>query len=181
MRAILKDDLVLGFGEGDIAGPEVPAALVGVPAARLRFVGGQLVDVSGRTEWWLDDAGFLRAVQADPTWPPVICAWDAETVHDGAAWRLKSAAETLTPRIKAECRRRIFDEVNETAQINLAAAAGGGLLDADDLTAYRSGLVWIADMRERCQTLIVAANPNYRDDGEWPAIPTDAAALASRF
>lgn len=81
---------------------------------------------------------------------------------------------------KAECRARIFAVVDATAQMNLAAAAAAGGLDAGQMQAYRDGLGWIAAMRATCQGLIDnAALP--ADDAAWPAVPAGVAALADLF
>lgn len=70
---------------------------------------------------------------------------------------------------KAECRMRIFAVCDEIAQINLAAAASAGLLDAAQMQTYRAGLTWIQAMRAACA------------DGNWPATPPDVMELAALF
>jgi hypothetical protein len=92
------------------------------------------------------------------------------------------AAEAKAERLaaaKAECRRRIFAVANETAQINLAAVAAAGLLNAGDKAIYATGLAWVAAMRAACATAAVASDAT--DDALWPAIPPGVAALAARF
>lgn len=94
------------------------------------------------------------------------------------------AAQALAARAeicKAECRTRIFAVVDATAQMNLAAAAAAGGLDADQMLAYRDGLDWIAAMRAACQTLIADAGADAGDDAAWPAIPDGVSALADQF
>ncbi|MCI5097720.1 MAG: hypothetical protein MRY77_15505 [Rhodobacteraceae bacterium] len=70
---------------------------------------------------------------------------------------------------KAECRARIFAVVDQTAQMNLAAAAAAGVLDAGSMAVYRSGLAWIHAMRAA------------QADGNWPAVPAGVAELAEQF
>lgn len=70
---------------------------------------------------------------------------------------------------KAECRMRIFAVCDEIAQINLAAAASAGLLDAAQMQTYRAGLTWIQAMRAACA------------DGNWPETPPDVRELAALF
>jgi hypothetical protein len=74
---------------------------------------------------------------------------------------------------KAECRRRILDLVDETAQINLAAAAGADTLTAEQLTVYRAGLAWIMSLRATWPTLAADADADLYDDANWPQ-PTQA-------
>lgn len=96
MRAVVQDDLVLGIVSGDVDGIDVPAGLTSLPPGRLRLVNGAIVDISARTDWFLDSIGQKRVVQLDPSWTLVSCAWDAAVVNDGGLWRVQSAAEALT-------------------------------------------------------------------------------------
>lgn len=83
----------------------------------------------------------------------------------------KSAEDALRQQDqrKARCREKILAVVDETAQINLAAAAAAGALDAAQMAAYRQGLAWIHAMRAACA------------DGNWPEAPADVVSLASAF
>lgn len=83
------------------------------------------------------------------------------TADDKAA---TAAARALTAR-KSEGRARILAVCNETTQINLAATAAAGLLNGEQMAAYRAGLAWIAKMRAACAT------------GNWPDIPPGVARL----
>jgi hypothetical protein len=74
---------------------------------------------------------------------------------------------------KAECRRRILDLVDETAQINLAAAAGAEVLTSEQLTTYKAGLAWIMSLRSTWPTLAADADADIYDDANWPE-PTQA-------
>jgi hypothetical protein len=81
---------------------------------------------------------------------------------------------------RLECRRRIFEVVDEMAQINLAAAAGAGLLTEEQRAAYISGLGWITQMRGTWPDL-VDTGADLSDDANWPAVPDGAAALVAAF
>jgi hypothetical protein len=70
---------------------------------------------------------------------------------------------------KSECRARIFAVVDQTAQMNLAAAAAAGALTEEQMTIYRSGLSWIHAMRAACA------------EETWPDLPPGVAALAARY
>ncbi|MBD3764470.1 MAG: hypothetical protein IE927_06960, partial [Rhodobacterales bacterium] len=72
---------------------------------------------------------------------------------------------------KAECRARILAVVDETAQLNLTAAAAAGFLSAEDMATYLAGVAWIAAMRAAWPTVPAA----------WPAPPAGLTALAARF
>jgi hypothetical protein len=70
---------------------------------------------------------------------------------------------------KSQCRARIFAVVDQTAQMNLSAAAAAGVLDEVQMGTYRSGLAWIQATR--------AAYLN----GDWPDVPPGVAELAAQF
>ncbi|WP_193748203.1 hypothetical protein [Leisingera sp. ANG-M1] len=80
-----------------------------------------------------------------------------------------AAAAVLAAERKAECRARIFAVVDQTAQMNLAAAAGAGVLDDAQMATYRAGLAWIHAMRAA------------KTDGNWPDVPPGVAELAGEF
>lgn len=83
--------------------------------------------------------------------------------------------------IKAECSRRIFLVANNNAQMNMASFAAAGLFNAAQMSAYASGLQWVAAMRAKCAVLIAAADQAFADDASWPVCPAAAAALAAQF
>lgn len=95
----------------------------------------------------------------------------------------KSAVATLQhgELARAECRRRIFAVADETAQINLAAAAAAGTLDDTQMAVYRSGLDWVAQMRAACRVLADDPQRSASDDAEWPPLPDGLADLADLF
>jgi hypothetical protein len=70
---------------------------------------------------------------------------------------------------KAECRTRIFAVVDQTAQMNLAAAAAAGVLSEAQMGVYRAGLSWIHAMRAA------------QVDGNWPDVPAGVQDLADAF
>lgn len=70
---------------------------------------------------------------------------------------------------KAECRTRIFAVVDQTAQMNLAAAAAAGALTEAQMGVYRAGLSWIHAMRAA------------QVDGNWPDVPPGVQELADAF
>lgn len=75
----------------------------------------------------------------------------------------------LAAAAKAECRRRIFEVVDQTAQMNLSAAAAAGVLTDEQLATYREGLRWIHSMRAA------------QADQNWPDVPAGVAELAAEF
>jgi hypothetical protein len=89
---------------------------------------------------------------------------------------------------KAECARRINAAASLAAQLNLNAYMN--VLNAKtsptaeeqaDLAAFGQAVGWIAAMRAKWKQLYTAGDVDFRDDGKWPALPPDAAALAARF
>jgi hypothetical protein len=70
----------------------------------------------------------------------------------------------------AECRRRILAVVDETAQLNLSAAASAGLLTAEQLVAWKAILHWVGAMRA-AWSAIAEDELDPKDDANWPAVP----------
>ena len=81
---------------------------------------------------------------------------------------------------RMECRRRIMAVANETTQINVTAAASAGLLTADQMTAWRAALGWVAAMRANWRTL-AQSGADLSEDANWPALPAGVAELAAAF
>jgi hypothetical protein len=102
------------------------------------------------------------------------------TCIDTAEDRAAREAQARAAAAAAACARRILAVCNEHAQINLASAAAAGLLAADDLQTYRTGLAWVAAMRQAWRP-IAEAGADPADDTAWPAVPDGVAALARRF
>ena len=74
---------------------------------------------------------------------------------------------------KRLCREKILAVVDETAQINLAAAAAAGALSASDLATYQAGLAWIMGMRAAWPELANDLSKELHDSTHWPQ-PTQA-------
>lgn len=83
--------------------------------------------------------------------------------------------------IKAECSRRIFAVVDQTAQINLTAAASAGRMTDAQMTTYREVLAWVDDMRAACLPLIVGDEADYLADASWPDVMDGIAELLAVF
>lgn len=126
-----------------------------------------------------------------PGFPKGFRAFASETagpgddmVSDGVFERVPtpplSGAE-LNVAIKMECQRRIYAVVDQIAQVNLAAAAAGGVLTAERMGVYRAGLAWIASMRAKCGDLIAASDQTFTEDSHWPAPAASIVALADAF
>lgn len=96
-----------------------------------------------------------------------------------AADKAAEAEVIRARRIKAECRRQILMVLDETAQINLAAAGGG--LSAQKLTIYRAGLSWIEEMRRTCARVRADPLAECPAPGNWPEVPATVVPLAAEF
>lgn len=113
--------------------------------------------------------------------------WTQDVIAAFAARRAAQEAGEMTPAerravsIREACRRRILAVADELAQINLASAAGAGLLGADDLATYRAGLGWVAAMRKACGGLIADADADHLSDESWPEVPPGVEELTRRF
>ena len=96
-------------------------------------------------------------------------------------WRKMETPEAAVRDLaKAECARRIYAVASQVAQMNMASVAAAGVMTADDMTAYRAGLAWIASMRAAWVVICDKASDPL-DDASWPAVPNGVAALAARF
>jgi hypothetical protein len=94
MRFLIEGDLVIGTGTGDILGIEASDALAAVPLDRLRVLDGAVVDVSERTQWFVDDLGQLHVEDALGR-QPIGCAVDAQLVRTNGVWSVRDAKEQL--------------------------------------------------------------------------------------
>lgn len=108
--------------------------------------------------------GVTVEVEAETVWPVVVA-----TVED----RLQLAS--------SECQRRILDVADSIAQMNMASAAAANMLTADQMTAYQSGLQWIAQMRGTWRGLAADTSKDIAGDANWPTCPTAVVALSAGF
>ncbi|EFO33890.1 conserved hypothetical protein [Roseibium sp. TrichSKD4] len=83
--------------------------------------------------------------------------------------------------IRAEVGRRILEHASQSTQMNLSAAAGGGILSEEQMAAYRAGLMWIAQVRQTGKALVEAVDPDFANDEKWPKVPEATAELAAQF
>lgn len=132
------------------------------------------------------DALNVRQLADDEILPPDRTARGAwkngpSAIEVDQAEAAKLALESLKSDVKAECQRRIYAVVDQVAQVNLAAAAAGGVLTTDQKDAYRSSLTWIASMRARCGELIATREQTFAVDRHWPATPAEVIAIAKAF
>lgn len=97
-----------------------------------------------------------------------------------AADKAEAARAARSDAARAECARRIGAVVNQTAQMNLAAAAAGGLLAPADAATYRAGLAWIAAMRAVWRG-VADTGRDPAEDANWPAPPAAVIDLGRRF
>lgn len=106
-------------------------------------------------------------------------------VPDEEIWGPPKTLEQITQErlvlAKAECRKRIFAVIDEIAQVNLAAAAAGGMLTVEQMDVYRSGLAWIHTMRATCITLSTDHTADITSDSWWVDVPAGVAELAAEF
>lgn len=94
MKFLIEGDLVVGVGSGDIVGVEAPE-FAAMDLAMLRFDGETIVDVSMRTEWFVDGRGVRRIAPA-PDRVALTCFIDDAIEPDGAgSWRIVSPQKAL--------------------------------------------------------------------------------------
>ena len=129
-------------------------------------------------------ASVVGVTRIAPTEWSVQWADKATDADRAAAAKVLAGFDPAMPdadSIKTECSRRIFAIANSNAQMNMASFAAAGLFSASQMTAYTSGLQWVAAMRAKCAALIAAADPAFTNDASWPQCPQAAAALAAQF
>ncbi len=121
----------------------------------------------------------------------IAVAWATPQLLDGRwflGWDIREktpeeAAAELEARkqlAKAECHRRIVLVADEASQLNLAAAAGGGILTEEQGAIFLSSLAWIKSMRDTWRAL-AASGADLDDDSNWPAPPAGVDLLVSAF
>lgn len=101
----------------------------------------------------------------------------AVTADDKAA----EAQEQRVNAIKAECRKRILSVADETAQMNMTAAASSGRMTDDQKAAWGSALQWVDDMRKACVAAIGDGKGDFTSDKAWPKLPAQVAALVAAY
>ena len=87
----------------------------------------------------------------------------------------------LTPRIAAECQRRIYAVASQNCQMNMTAWIASGLASDADRTSLQAALAWVQAMRASYASLVAAGDERFTDDDRWPPCPPEAAAFAARF
>jgi hypothetical protein len=103
-------------------------------------------------------------------------------IADGSPAPLAPAAAVVTAAtVKAECQRRTYAVMSDSAQKNMMANAVAGNLTADEMAAWKEGVAWISSMQTVCRTLIAAADSTYTEDAHWPPAPAAATALARQY
>jgi hypothetical protein len=132
------------------------------------------------------DAGYVAANPKPTPGADQVVSWGGsdwvvrtKTAEELAAEAAAEQAAAMAAG-KAECRRRILAVADETAQINLAAAAGASLMTDQQRAVFVAGVQWIGQMRAAWPAL-VASGSDLSDDANWPAVPAGAAELAAAF
>ena len=89
--------------------------------------------------------------------------------------------EAFAMAVKAECQRRIFAVVGQSAQQRLQNHYSMGKLSAAQRTVFEAGNDWIDAMVTKCRDLVTARDQSFREDRHWPVPDPDIVTLASRF
>lgn len=193
-HAVIEGDRVVGAVSGiGVSGPAIPESLGGVPLERLRWNGKAVVDAAEVVTWYVDGTG-AKHLRSGGGRQRITCAWDAAPVRDGEAWRAPTAADALSPQVKAECRRRIVAVLKDgSTQTNLAGYVSELLarrvldkgklsaVEIADIEVARAARDWVGAMQAACRDLIAGGVADFASDQHWPPAPEGAAALAARF
>ena len=94
------------------------------------------------------------------------------------------SAKVLADRVeqaKSQCRVRIVAVADETAQLNIAAAASAGLLTEEQKAAWGVALQWVSDMRAAWMPIAEDFDADIMADESWPAVPAGVAELGAAF
>lgn len=89
--------------------------------------------------------------------------------------------ETFVDGVREQVGVRITAIASLSTQINMSAAAAGGLFDEAQMAAYQAGLAWVAATREKGKEIIRKNVEDYDNDEHWPVPPENAVALAELF
>jgi hypothetical protein len=181
MKALVDGDLVIGKATGSIDGATIPSALIDLPTDQLRFVGGEIVNIQGINQFYIDEKGRKHVVNSGG-WQPLSCSFSAKLVLEPGGWRVRTPSELISKQIKEECSRRIFATASANSQMNMtAAAAAGMMISPQDQAAYVAALGWVASMRAACGALISSADADFRQDSKWPDIPEGVSELVAKY
>ena len=198
MRACIIGDGLQLIGDDD-AVPEgghiapLHASAADTPPRDLVYDGAVVRARSTLAVWHIDGLGNWHGTPA-PDRQPLAAAWGTVIVKDGEAWRAKTPAETLAPRIAAECARRIEAAcggrrpsilsyaIALNGRVSIGLASGQSI--AQSLTAEEHAdvqLIWALDawegaMIEVREALIAAGDASYADAAHWPAAPAGVTA-----
>ena len=93
-----------------------------------------------------------------------------------AEQRATEANEARKTKLSAECRRGIVAVADETAQINLTAAASAGLLSAGQMQTWIAALGWVSAMRGEYARAAMEG-----DEPIWPDVPAGVVELVELF
>jgi hypothetical protein len=152
-----------------------------VPAQDVReYFQSQNLDDTAVERWGIDPALFAEKVAAVAKIGNMGKAERA--VYDAlTAPSVEEQQQAFVAKVRKEVARRILSCASTATQMNLAAAAAGSILSEDQMTAYRAGLAWVAQIRATGASLVAAGDPDFADDAKWPTIPASAAELAAQF
>lgn len=121
----LNGDIITSSVAGDAAPNDmtlVPPALDNLSPKRLRYIGGAFVDAATLTTFYIDAAGTPHAVQSDPSWQSLACAWSDDLVKDPITgqWRKTVSADALIA--YAEAKQQQIAQGGFTVNANAAGA-----------------------------------------------------------
>ncbi|UOA24064.1 hypothetical protein DSM110277_02500 [Sulfitobacter pontiacus] len=99
-------------------------------------------------------------------------------------------AEGRKPKVRAECRRRIYGKASAETQMNMATAAALISAKAEDdrsaeetevLSGLNDAIGWVTDMRAAYQSISADPEADIYDDASWPPFPDGARDLVAKF
>lgn len=146
LYALTFDDLVTGVSEGDLSASgavQVPNDLCDLPADRLRFVQGSIVDGAAYTRFHIDAAGLKHVIASDER-QPLDCPWDAKLLHVDGEWTVAGEVD----RINA-VKRHLQEEIDIAAEAvrlrYITAGAGQAMVYQRKGEEARRFAAWRAD------------------------------------
>lgn len=160
---VLQHDLVVGTASGNTEGPEISEQFRDVPMDRLRFNGTRLIDIAAINQFFVDSLGIKHIDNADPSWQPLRCAWDAPLVFDDGQWRVKTKADAL-----AAAKRAKADDIGRWMSQKLTegyTCSNGIKMNADivDIQRLKSASELAARLGETNMTLVGRENQIHPD------------------
>jgi hypothetical protein len=129
MKAIIKNDLVIGQVAGNAAGPDIPEDFLNTKLETLRYIDGEFKNIQDFSLFYIDQSGIKHVVKYHDDWQELECHhsdslvrsedenWYKKTNEDVLREKKSNAVQKITA-FANQCRRQVAGDVDhlETAE-----------------------------------------------------------------